>query len=175
MLKNLIVTLISDDKPGIVESVASVITQHHGNWLESQLAKLAGKFAGVVRIQVDASNEAALAAALNEMSNQRMTVLVDECNETTASADTNQTLHFHATGPDRPGIVKEISSALALYQINLEKLDTRLSSMPYSGDPLFEAEGIMAVPTSLNRSDLTEKLDDIADELAMDIVLEETR
>lgn len=170
MLKNLIVTLISDDKPGIVESIARVIAAYDGNWLESQLAHLAGKFAGVIRVQIKENRQSELVAALEQLSQQQIRVFVDESSDVPNSKSAI-TLSFHATGPDRPGIVREISGALAQYQINLEKLDTRLSSMPYSGEPLFEAEGIMAIPNSLERHQLAEHLDRIANELAMDIVL----
>lgn len=170
MLKNLIVTLISDDKPGIVESIARVIAAYDGNWLESQLAHLAGKFAGVIRVQIDAARQSELVAALEQLSQQQIRVFIDESSDVLGRTSAT-TLSFHATGPDRPGIVREISGALAHYQINLEKLDTHLSSMPYSGEPLFEAEGVMAVPVTLDRHELAEHLDHIANELAMDIVL----
>lgn len=171
MLKNLILTLISDDKPGIVEIISRVIANHEGNWLDSQLAHLGGKFAGVIRVQIDEAQQQQLASGLEKLESQSIKVFIDECvQEETAPAEI-KTLSFIATGPDRPGIVREISSALAHYRINLEKLDTRLSSMPYSGEPLFEAEGIMAIPADLNRSELDERLDTIANELAMDIVL----
>ncbi|WP_083608020.1 glycine cleavage system protein R [Teredinibacter haidensis] len=173
MMKNLIVTLISDDKPGIVETVASVIAEHQGNWLESQLAQLAGKFAGVIRVQIDAAHEPALVADLEQLSSKQINVFVDSGSNNSPTPPANEILRFHATGPDRPGIVKEISHALAQYAINVEKLDTRLSSMPYSGEPLFEAEGSMAVPANLDKNELAERLDAIANELAMDISLQD--
>ena len=49
----LILTIIGEDKPGIVESLAEVIADHSGNWLESSMSHLAGKFAGILRVGVD--------------------------------------------------------------------------------------------------------------------------
>lgn len=43
----LVLTVIADDKPGIVEQLAATITEHGGNWLESRMAQMAGKFAGI--------------------------------------------------------------------------------------------------------------------------------
>jgi len=174
MLKNLILTLISDDKPGIVEIISRVIADHGGNWLDSQLAHLGGKFAGVIRVQIHTDQEQQLTAGLQKLNERAIKVFIDECPTAETLADRAKTLSFLATGPDRPGIVREISSALAHYRINVEKLDTRLSSMPYSGEPLFEAEGVMAIPSDLNRNELDERLDYIANELAMDIVLRES-
>ena len=38
----LVLTVIADDKPGTVEKLSSVIADHHGNWLESRMAQMAG-------------------------------------------------------------------------------------------------------------------------------------
>jgi len=173
MLKNLIITLLSDDKPGVVESIAEAVSRCNGNWLESQLAQLGGKFAGVIRVQLEDTQQATLTEQLHLLAHKGIRVFVDECSDTDKTQNSGQILAFRATGPDRPGIVREISSALAHYQINVERLDTRLSSMPYSGDPLFEAEGSMSIPASLDYNELTEKLDSIANELAMDITIDE--
>ncbi|SMF34696.1 Glycine cleavage system regulatory protein [Alteromonadaceae bacterium Bs31] len=171
MIKNIIITLISDDKPGVVEAVAKTISEHQGNWLESQLAKLAGKFAGVIRVQLDEAQLDALEHGLSSLKD--INVQLHEDRSSAEQTTSIRILSFHATGPDRPGIVREISAALAQYSINLEKLDTRLSSMPYSGDPLFEAEGLMAVPEQIDKNELAERFDQIADELAMDISITE--
>ena len=40
MQKQLVVTVIGTDKPGIVESLADVITQQQGNWLGSSMSEL---------------------------------------------------------------------------------------------------------------------------------------
>lgn len=50
----LILTVIADDRPGLVDSLAATIGEHAGNWLESNMSQLAGKFAGILRIGVAA-------------------------------------------------------------------------------------------------------------------------
>ncbi|ACR13869.1 glycine cleavage system protein R [Teredinibacter turnerae] len=172
MNTNLILTVISDDKPGVVEALARTIAEHNGNWLESQLAHLAGKFAGVVQVQVASDSESALVTQLEAMSAQNIRIFIDRVeNSRSTAGNSEQTLFFHAVGPDRPGIVREVAHTFAHYGINMEKLDTRLSSMPYSGEPLFEAEGTLTLPQGLDRTELEERLDDIANQLAMDISL----
>ena len=41
MTTPLVITVISADKPGLVESLAQVINRHGGNWLESRMARMA--------------------------------------------------------------------------------------------------------------------------------------
>ena len=42
----LILTAIGDDRPGLVGELSAAISAHQGNWLESSMSRLAGKFAG---------------------------------------------------------------------------------------------------------------------------------
>ena len=42
MNQYLTLTIIADDRPGIIEKVAAVVTANGGNWLESSMSRLAG-------------------------------------------------------------------------------------------------------------------------------------
>ncbi len=169
MLNNLLLTVISDDKPGIVEALAKAVSGQSGNWLESRLAQLGGKFAGVVHIAVPGENEQNLRQALIALKDNGIWVSVEEYRDTAANTEAVQTAEFHAVGPDRPGIVREITQAFSSHKINLATIETSLSSMPYSGEPLFEAEGTLELPTDLDLPHLQDALNAIADALAMDI------
>ncbi len=67
----------------------------------------------------------------------------------------------------------EIAQAFAERQINMGELETDYSSMPWSGEPMFQANGVIEVPESVNMDELYDEMDSIADELAVDIRLEE--
>ena len=64
MRRSLVLTVIGDDKPGIVEQLADQVLAAGGNWEESRMARLAGKFAGILRVSVDADRAEALAGEL---------------------------------------------------------------------------------------------------------------
>ena len=53
MKTNLVITVMADDKPGLVESLSQTISSNSGNWLESSMSQLAGKFAGILRVSVE--------------------------------------------------------------------------------------------------------------------------
>ena len=40
MQHSLVMTVIGNDRPGLVESVASIVAEHGGNWLESRMSRL---------------------------------------------------------------------------------------------------------------------------------------
>lgn len=169
----LVLTIISDDKPGVIDTLAQTIATHQGNWLESRLAHLAGKFAGILRIQVAQNNVQPLQDALRDLSQQGIQVVTTEAKVSTESNNTDsQLFSFSLMGSDRPGIVKEIARAFSSHQINIDELDSHCSSMPWSGEPMFIAEGLLSVPASVDIDALTEQLDAIADELGIDFELE---
>ncbi len=52
MLSTLVMSVIGGDRPGLVQIVAARVADHGGNWLESQMCRLGGQFAGILRIEV---------------------------------------------------------------------------------------------------------------------------
>ena len=109
---------------------------------------------------------------MNALAAQGIRVTVEEL-QTSALLEYGRTATFTAVGPDRSGIVLEITQAFTQYNINIAELNTNCSSMPYSGEPLFEAQGVLHVPMDIDLDQLMDQLDTIADALGVDIILEE--
>src|SRR3990167_11495407 len=51
-MDHLVLTVIAQDQPGLVERIAQCISEHGGNWLESRMSRMAGQFAGILRVDV---------------------------------------------------------------------------------------------------------------------------
>ncbi len=170
MNTQLVLTVLSDDRPGVVEQLAQTISQHHGNWLESRMAQLAGKFAGILQVAVAQEHQQQLQAALNDLNSKGFKIVVD--NAVNITRPECREFSFSVVGNDRPGIVREIAQAFAARHINMGELETACSSMPWSGEPLFEATGVIEVPKVVDMNELYDYLDKIADDLAVDIRLE---
>lgn len=170
MQTQLLLSVSSQDKPGVVESISSIIEAHGGNWQESRLAHLCGKFVGVIRVLVNEQQTSELEVALAQLINDGISVEI-EAPIKPSHEEPTKSAKFSAVGPDRTGIVKEIASAFSRQGINVEELETSLSSMPYSGEPIFEAEGVVSLPQTIQIKDLLDKMDAIANELGLDIDL----
>jgi predicted amino acid-binding ACT domain protein len=56
LVDHLVLTVIAPDKAGQVERIAQCIADHGGNWLESRMSRMAGQFAGILRVAVPAEN-----------------------------------------------------------------------------------------------------------------------
>ena len=52
-------------------------------------------------------------------------------------------------GHDHPGIVRDITQALAGRRVNIEELTTRVVSASFSGERMFEAEARLRVPADV--------------------------
>jgi len=165
----LVLTIIGDDKPGLVELLSETIARHSGNWLESNMAHLAGKFAGILRVSVDDLHADALVQDLQQLSSV-LRLVVEKVSMTEPPA-LQRTLRLTLVGNDRPGIIKEISRALAAHHVNVEELTTQCSSAPMSGEPLFNAQALLKVPADLDLHDLQRQLERLADDLIVEINL----
>ena len=171
MQQHLVISLISDDKPGVVEKLSAVVAESGGNWEDSRMAHFAGKFAGILRVSVSADACQGLRDALAALTGEGFKLQIEEARA--VAAGPQQTLQLKLVGNDRPGIVREISRALAARQINMEQLETGYGSTPWSGEPLFTATCAIKVSEDMDLDGLRDELDEIADELGVEIDCEE--
>ena len=163
-----IITFISDDRPGLVETIANTIRKCNGNWLESKLSQLGGKFAGLILVSVPQSAAAALVQQLSDLEQGDISVSVTETSRETTSSDVH-TVSLSIIGPDRSGIVQEVSRALAAHRINVIEMDSKVSSAPMSAEMLFEARISASIPEMLDVEQLRDSLDSIADQMTLEI------
>ena len=170
----IVMTVIGQDRPGLVELVASIVARHEGNWLESRMCRLGGEFAGILRIHVDSEKEPALLEELETLEAQGLTVVA--CSERKVPETRSGRLAtLELVGQDRPGIVREISRVLASQGVNVEELTTECSSAPMSGEELFRAKARLQLPESCALADLRQELERIAGNLVVDVVIAELR
>jgi glycine cleavage system regulatory protein len=170
MRTSLVLTVIGDDRPGLVERLSDQVLAAGGNWEESRMARLAGKFAGILRVSVEAGQAEPLAAALTT-STPDLTIVVERSGDTPAGA--LRTLRLELVGNDHPGIVRDIARVLAAHQVNIEELETDVTSAPMSGDLLFRARAHLRVPASVTFEWLRSRLEALAGELMVDLTLDD--
>ena len=172
---SLVLTVIGDDRPGLVERLAAAISEHQGNWLESSMSHLSGKFAGIVCVSVATVEAAALKDALAGLSGLRIACEESLPAGTDAATPKNiRRLKLALVGHDRIGIVREVSQVLARYAINVEDLNTHTASAPMSAEILFHANAVLTAAPTLDARALTADLERLSNDLMVDITLDET-
>jgi glycine cleavage system regulatory protein len=168
-VKDLVLTAIAPDQAGQVERIAQCIADHHGNWLESRMARMAGQFAGILRVAVPSEFHGELVYALHGLSEHGIRVLIAESGEQLTSAW--KPISMDLVGNDRPGIVRDITRLLAGQGVNVERLNTDVRPAPMSSETLFHAEATLAVPLTLSLDDLQARLETLADDLMVELTL----
>jgi len=164
---DLVLTLIGPDRPGIVDSVATIVAAHGGNWLESRMAHLAGKFAGIVCVEVAERQAEALEAALARLEVDGLTMVVERSARVETPAQ--RVLHIELVGSDRPGLVHEVSALLASHRANVEELATDRTPAAHSGHHMFRADVRVVLPETADVSAIREGLERLAADLMVEI------
>jgi glycine cleavage system regulatory protein len=165
-------TVIGEDRPGLVEAVASIVTEHSGNWLDSRMSRLGGQFAGILRVEFPAEREESIVQALRALESRGLSVIIHLDHPVPETAG-DRLSGLEIVGHDRPGIVREISHVLATHGVNVEELDTERSSAAMSGELLFKARASLKIPKSCDVSKLRRDLEKIAADLIVDISFKE--
>ncbi len=165
---SLVMTIIGPDRTGLVESVARVVADHGGNWLESRMCRLGGEFAGLLRIEIPAEKKSMLLASIQELQKDGLQIVIRADDAGAVSASGRQT-KLEIVGSDRPGIVREITTALARANVNVEEFSSEVSSAPMSGETLFKASARLQLPERCDLAALKKDLEKIAADLLVDV------
>lgn len=171
MQTSLVLTVIGPDRPGIVEQISDQILAVKGNWEESRMAHLAGKFAGVLRVSVDAAEADRLAAGLRGLSSGGLTVVVERSGGG-PEPDAAALLDLEIVGNDRPGIVRDVAHVLARHGVNIEELETEVASAAMSGEPIFRARARVRPSATTTADQVRAVLEGMADNLMVDVVFD---
>ena len=172
MSSSVVLTIVSDDHPGIVETLSQVLRDHGGNWAESSMLTLAGKFAGILLADLPPARTDAFIAALKALEAQGMHIVAQK---TSAPQHIGEFREFSLdlVGQDRPGIVNDITEILTRHGVNVHELDTERQSASMSGESLFVAKARMRVPGGASVETLRLELENLANELMVDIKLDD--
>lgn len=170
-MTTLVLTVVGDDRAGLVAAVAEVIDAHGGNWETSQLAELAGAFAGIIEVSVAPERADDLRAALAALDGL-LTVVVPVSAPAGSGESSPRRATLHVIGNDHPGIVREVTSTLREHGINIERMTTETSDAAMSGGRLFEATIVGAIADDTALAAVTAALEGLAAEVQVDVTLE---
>lgn len=176
-MATLVLTVIGDDRSGLVSALADVIGEHGGSWERSQMARLAGKFAGIVLVSVPDDRSETLVHALGPLSAQGLLEITAEPGREDAEGSDDAVraevtrMSLELVGADRPGIVRDISRILAARSVSIEELQTSTREAPMAGGMLFEATATLLAPPHVSTTELQQVLEELANELMVDLSL----
>ncbi|GAA1654271.1 glycine cleavage system protein R [Microbacterium flavum] len=178
-MAHLVLTVVGEDRAGLVNALARRISEGGGNWERSELAELAGAFAGIVLVTVPDDGVAALTASLEDLDGL-LTVAVHSgapgaggggAPASGAADAARRTLSFTVLGNDRPGIVRDVTAAIAAHAVSIDTFRSRTLDAPMAGGTLFEAVVTVSVPPTGDADEITRALEALAGEIQVDLTL----
>lgn len=176
-MNKVLISILGQDKPGIIAQVARVITNRDGN-IENISQTLLHEIFGalVIASLQENDNPEALTAALRSACGEQY--LFFHVDHYTPPPSPNRKPHAQpyvvtANGPDRQGLVAEIATALSIHGCNIINLYARLTgfSKRFDNVMIFEVE----VPRSTDLDELRGDLTQIAVALGLEIDIQHRR
>ena len=169
MTKTLVMTVLGADRPGLVKLLSDAVAANGGNWLDSRMARLAGQFAGIVRVECPADSCQELIDALQSLAALGLTVHAVP-QETPETSQPRETVTIDVVAQDRPGIVRELAAAISHGGGNVEEFTTGLESAAMSGLSMFRARGVVSIAAGTDPAELTAAIEKLGGDLSVEIV-----
>jgi glycine cleavage system regulatory protein len=165
----LVLTVIGRDRAGVVASLADVVRFHDGHWMRSELAEIAGVFAGVVVVEVGDDRVDELLTNLLVLRDQGLHVTAQQVEEPTSQPDADE-VRLRLTGDDRPGVVHEISTAVSELGVSISRLGTVTDIPGNDGATRFEITVQLTVPAGVDLDGVLDSIGALA--VGLDIALD---
>jgi glycine cleavage system regulatory protein len=137
------------------------------------MARLAGQFAGILLVTIDPARTDQLLASLRGLEGSGLQVAVRRTELAAPRPGTH--VHLEVNGQDRPGIIRDVSRILSERGINVEELESEVTSGAMSGEQMFLARARLFAPAGADLADLRARLERLSGELIVDLAIEQDR
>lgn len=168
-MAHLVLAVVGDDRAGLVNALARTVSDAGGSWGHSELAELAGAFAGIVAVDIPDARVAELTVALESLDGILTVTIHSGSVPTAPQPEASRTLAFTVLGNDRPGIVRDVTAAIAGHALSIDTFRSRTLDAPMAGGTLFEASVEVRVPAHADAGEITRALEELAGEIQVDL------
>lgn len=166
MDQSVILTVVGSDRPGLTRAIADAVYAAGGNWLESHLSRLGGKYVGSVLVELPTERLGELERAAQAIDAVGLSVAIVPSSVYPERG--GQPLSIEIVGQDRPGIVREVTTVLAGLDVNIENFSTMIEDTAWSGAPLFRGRAQLLLPPEVSTDRVREALEEISGEIMVD-------
>lgn len=175
MNKNLVISALGNDKPGIVNELSKAILDHGGNINESRMMVLGGEFAMMLLVTGNQDSIENINSKLDQIAETLGLTLI--AKETHQQESKQKRLPYQVTviSMDHPGIVHEISDFLSSRNLNIEEIETTTYPAAHTGTPMFSLEMTISIPADSSVRVLRDEFITFCDDLNLDANLESKR
>ncbi|HPE60888.1 MAG: ACT domain protein [Thiothrix sp.] len=167
MQTSIILTLLGNDRAGLVRALSRILEQQQGNWTESRMVRMANKFAGVLQATLPTERLDAFMTGLDALRGEGLQITVEQ--ESVTAPGLSESLALELLGPDHPGIIHQIADRLAALKVNIEELTSEQRPAPMSGESLFYASLKLGLPAGVSAESVQDALEGLQDSLMVDL------
>ncbi len=176
-MRQIMVTIVSHDRPGIIHQVSRALADNHCTVLEVSQTTLMGEFAGLFSCGLPAGTDLAeLSEALGQaLAGSGLAHWVAEANNGPDHPETRDREPYVVTvrGRDQRGIIPEFSGAMAVFEVNIDNLRAvALPGEPGATDHQVVMFFELSVPRSVNQRGFRQALNLIAEEMGLEMSLQ---
>ena len=166
-MKSILISVLGDDKPGLLDSLSEIIVSNDGDWIESNMSTVEAKFAGILRVNVPSKNASKL---MKELTSSKLGLQI-ACEETAPVKFSDfKSYNIELIGQNHVGIINKLSHVLTHeLKANVEGIKTEVIDSSMSGEQLFKAQITLHLPKSVDERLIKDKLELIADEMMVEI------
>ena len=167
MQVSLVITILGPDRSGLVKSLSETLNRFQGNWTESRMSNLAGKFAGILQVSVPEDQVGELTTALQALQSDGLQISIEKVERVKTTP--SKVLSLELLGQDRPGIIRDITEQLARLNVNIEELESQAKEASMSGGTLFCAQLKLGLPENVTTEAVQDSLESMSDQFMVDI------
>jgi len=174
-LKNnnkLVISVITQDRPGIVKEISEAVNQSGCNIEDSRMMVLGGSFAILMMVSGDDASVSTLQKKEEQLSASLGTMVQMQVTSDRNLAEQGRPYIIEVVALDHPGIVKELSEFVASRKINIEALDTETYAAPHTGSTMFRLDMTVNIPKDVKTSAFKNELIEFCDQKNLDVVIE---
>lgn len=170
--EKLIISVITQDRPGIVREISDAVNEAGCNIEDSSMMVLGGSFAILMMVSGDDACIASLKQKEQALSDSFGTLVQMQLATDREQQAPGQPYVIEVVSLDHPGIVRELSEFVAHRNINIETLDTETYAAAHTGSTMFRLEMTVNIPAEVKLSAFKHELIDFCDQKNLDVTVE---
>ena len=164
-MSSLAVTVLGQDRPGIIADTTSALTDLGGNLEDTSMTLLRGHFVMTLVVSTEADAATVRSALETKFAGADLDVIVMDLHSVEVPTTSGDSYVLSVHGADRVGIVAAITSVLASHGANITDLTTRL------GGSLYIVIAEIDIPAGVSVPDLETAIAAVATELGVGATL----
>lgn len=173
-MKKILVSVLGEDKPGILAAISTVLTEKECNIENISQTLLQSIFGALIIVSIPDKEEVAFIkqALKDECEDFNLQIHVDFYSEKISVPELTEDEPYIITaiGPDRKGVVSTVTQCLLQFNINVSNLHAvfKGGDRPLDNLMIFEVD----VPVATKMLELNQALKKVADVLSLEVNLQ---